>query len=103
MYNRRPRIALAETADVSAKRIKPTRSLNVSGAVEDMPSSQSVWEGTFGTVAPDGYVKYPYKYTRAKKIRNSVPVNVIKSKGCCHIVGHTTCLPKGTIKCSYAV
>jgi hypothetical protein len=32
MYDRRTRIAVAEAADVSAKRINPTRSLNVSDA-----------------------------------------------------------------------
>jgi len=48
-------MALADTADVSAKRIKPTRSLNVSGAVGDIVlpeccerGSQSVRRGLFG-------------------------------------------------------
>jgi len=48
-------MALADTADVSAKRIKPTRSPNVSGAVGDIVlpeccerGSQSVRRGPFG-------------------------------------------------------
>jgi hypothetical protein len=36
MYDRRPMIAHADTADVSARRIKPSRSLNVNGLAEDI-------------------------------------------------------------------
>lgn len=59
-------MALADTADVSAKRIKPTRSPNVSSAVGDIVlpgccerGSPKCLKRSFWTVAPDGYVKYP--------------------------------------------